>query len=63
VRVISRLFFTAPDGLEVVAVEVKGVFSRVVVIQNDLDDFVVAEDEGVGVDAVDAGVGRVGACG
>ena len=34
-------------------------FSRIVVVQDNLDDFVVTKDEGVGVGPVDDGVGAV----
>jgi hypothetical protein len=42
--------------LEVVAVEMEGVFAGVVIVDDDLDDFALLKDEGVGVCAVD---GRV----
>ena len=35
------------------AVQVEGVFARVVVVEDDFDDLVLGEDEGVGVGAVD----------
>ena len=38
------------------AVEMEGVFACVVVVEDYLYDFVVLEDVGVGVDAVDGGV-------
>lgn len=38
-------------------------FSRVVVVEDDFDDFVCGEDELVGVGAVDGGICGVGACG
>lgn len=36
--------------------EVEGVFAGVVVVEDDFDDLVLAEDEGVGVGTVDDGV-------
>lgn len=53
----------AVDYLEGVAVEMEGVFSGIVVVEDDFDDLVVAEDELVGVRAVYGGVGGVGAGG
>lgn len=38
--------------------EVEGVFAWVVVVEDDLDNLVFAEDEGVGVGTVDDGVYR-----
>ena len=61
--VVSRFFLGADDGLEVVAVEVEGVFAWVVVVEDDLDDLVLLEDEGVGVGGVDGGVEGGGAGG
>ncbi len=51
----------AGDGLEGVAVEVEGVFAFVGVVEDDVDDGAAGEDEGVGVGAVDGGVGGCGA--
>lgn len=53
----------AVDDLKRVAVEMEGMFSRVVIVEDDLDDLVVAEDELIGMGAVDEGVGCVGAGG
>ena len=47
----------APDGLEGVPVQVERVLTRVVVVDDDVDDLVLREDEGVRELAVDAGVG------
>lgn len=46
-----------PEDLEVVPVEVEGVAARVDVVDDDVDDLVLLEDEGVGVLAVHSGVG------
>lgn len=53
----------ADEGLEGVAVEVEGVFAGVGVVEDDVDDLVFGEDEGVGVYAVDGGVVGGGAGG
>ena len=59
--VVSCVFGGADDGLEGVPVEMEGVFAGVGVVEDDVDDLVLGEDEGVGVDAVDGGVGGCGA--
>ena len=59
--VVAGEFVRAGDGLEGVAVEVEGVFAGVFVVEDDVDDLVFGEDEGVGVGAVDGGVGGGGA--
>lgn len=50
--IVSRVFVAPQDGLEVVAVQVERVLARVVVVEHDLDDLVVAQHERVGVLAV-----------
>lgn len=62
-EVVSGVFVGTHDDLEAVAVEVKGVLARVCIVEDDFDDFVLLENEGVGVDAIDCGVGGVGAGG
>lgn len=47
----------ADDCLEGVAVEVEGMTAGVIVVEDDFDDLVFLENESVGVDAVDGGVG------
>ena len=59
--VVAGFLLGADDGLEVVAVEVEGVLARVVVVEDDFDDLVLLEDEGVGVGGVDGGVEGGGA--
>ena len=59
--VVAGVRGRADDGLEVVAVQVEGVFAWVVVVEDDFDGLVFGEDEGVGVGAVD--VGDVCGCG
>ena len=49
VDIRTGLFGGADDGLESVAVEMEGVFAGVEVVEDDLDDLVLFEDEGVGV--------------
>ena len=49
--------------MERVAVEVERVFPRVVIVEDDFDDFVVCEDELIRVCTVDEGVSGVGASG
>ena len=45
-RVVETcVVFAAVDDLEGVAVEMEGVLSGVVVVEDDLDDLIVAEDE------------------
>jgi len=55
-------FGGAVDELEGVAVEVEGVFARVVVVEDELYGLVLLEDEGVRVGAVNCDVvgGRAG---
>ena len=53
----------ASDHLELVAVQVKGVATVVEVIEADLHDGIVPEDIWVAIDAVDDGVGGIGAGG
>ena len=53
----TGVFGGAGDDLEVVAVEMHGVAAGVVVVDDDFDDLVGFGDEGVGVGAVDKGVG------
>lgn len=40
------------------AVKVEGMFASVVVVEDDLDDLILAEDEGIGIGTVDEGVYR-----
>lgn len=42
--------------------KVEGMFAWVVVVEDDLDDLILAEDEGIGVGTVDDGIhrGRLG---
>lgn len=61
--VVAGVFFATGDELEGVAVEMEGVLSGVVVVEDDFDDLVGAQDEGVGVDAIDGWVGGIGAGG
>lgn len=45
----ARLFRTAVEHLEVVAVKMEGMLSWIVAVQHDLDDLIVWQDEGVRV--------------
>ena len=54
-----RVVVGAPDGLEVVPVQVEGVLARVEVVDDDVDDLVLLQDERVRVGAVDGWVGGV----
>lgn len=57
-RVVEASIVVGPsDHLEVVCVQVERMFSVVIIVDNQLDDFAVVEHEGIAVDAVDAGVG------
>ena len=56
-RVDAGVFGGAGDDLEVVAVQVHGVPAGVEVVDDDFDDFVGFEDEGVAVGPVHNGVG------
>lgn len=61
--VVAAVVVAAGDGLEGVTVEVEGVSACVVVVDDDVDDVVFLQDEGVGVGAVDVGVGcRLAGC-
>lgn len=55
--VVTRIVVSAHDGLEGVAVQMERVFSRVLVVEHDLDHLVVAQHVRVGVGTVH---GRVG---
>lgn len=55
--VVTHIISTSSYSLEVVAMEMEGVLSSVVVVQHNLDDLVLFEDEGVGVASVDDHVG------
>lgn len=57
VGVVAGAIGRTHDCLEDVAVEMEGVAAGVVVVEDDFNDFVFLEDEGVGVDAVDGGIG------
>ena len=57
--VVAAVLLAASDGLEVVAMEVEGMFAWVVVVQDDLNDLVVGEYKGICVDAIDGWVGGV----
>ena len=59
----AGIFRGADHGLEVVAVEVEGMFARVVAVDNDFDDLAFLEDEGVGRTAVDVRIVDKGARG
>lgn len=59
----SCFFGAAVDRLEDVAVQVERVLSWVVIVEDDFDDLVMAEDELVRVRAVDCGVGCIRAGG
>lgn len=49
------------DNLDMMTVEVERVGVGVDIVDHDLDDFVVLQDEGVGVDSVDGGILSVAA--
>lgn len=51
--IVSGVGLRAHDGLEVVAVEMEGVFTRVFIVDDYFDGLAFLEDEGVGVGAVD----------
>ena len=54
--VVASVVVAARYGLESVAVEMEGVFAGVVVVDDDIDNVVLFQDEGVCVGAVDVGV-------
>ncbi len=54
--VLACIFVRANGGLKRVAVEVKRMSARVIVVENDLNNGIVFEDVGIRVDAVDGGV-------
>lgn len=56
VGVVAGVVGGAHDGLEDVAVEVEGMAAAVVVVEDDFDNFVSLQDEGIRVDAVDGAV-------
>ena len=58
---VTGILLGARNGLESVAVEVERVAAFVVVVEDDFNDVVLFEDEGVGVGAVDDGIGGEGA--
>ena len=59
----AGIFRGAGHGLEVVAMEVEGMFARVVAIDNDFDHLILLKDEGVGRTAIDVRVVDKGARG
>ena len=60
--IIAGVVGGAGYGLEGVAVQVERVTAGVVVVEDDIDDLVAFEDEGVGVGGVDGGIGGILAC-
>ena len=56
-NVFPGLFIAASYGLEGVAVEMEGMFSWVVAVEDDVDYLALFKDERVGVFGVDAGIG------
>lgn len=56
VAVVAGVVGRAHDCLEGVAVEVKGMSTAVLVVEDDFDHFVSLQDEGIRVDAVNGGV-------
>ena len=60
--VVIAILLAADHALEIVAVEMEGVFTWVVVVEDDFDDFVMLENEGVGIDAIDCWVAGLRAC-
>ena len=57
--IIPAVVVRAGYGLEGVAVQVEGVTAGVVVVDDDVDDLVAFEDEGVGIGGVDGGIGGI----
>ena len=49
VDISTSLFGRADDCLESVAVEMEGMFTRVVIVEDNLDDLVLFEYEGISV--------------
>ena len=56
---VSSVVVTTSNGLEGVAVEMERVFAGVVIVHHQLDGFVVVQDKGIGVDAIDCADGGV----
>ena len=54
--IATSFFVGAYQGLERMAVQVKGVFAWIQVVEDNFDDLAFLEYEGVGVAAVDRGV-------
>lgn len=50
------IVIAARDDLESMSVEMERMLAWIVIVDNDLDDFVGCEDEGIGVRSVDHGV-------
>lgn len=62
VRVVdSSIVLTSGNKLEGMAVKMERMLARVVVVEDDLDDFVLPKDKGVGVASVNNWIGGVGA--
>ena len=60
---IPAIVVTTRNGLENMPMQMERMFSRVLVIDHDLDDFVVLEHVGVRVDTIDFCVGgQVASC-
>jgi hypothetical protein len=51
---MSRIIGAAGDNLETVAVEVKRVFSCVAVVQDNINNFTLFENKGMGVSTIDS---------
>ena len=62
VRVKACVVIRTNDSLECMAVEMEGMFARVVVVDDDFDDIVLLEDKGIGVGAVNVGVLSANPC-
>lgn len=63
VGIVACVFVGADNGLEVVAVEMERVFAGIVAVEDDFDNLVFLENEGVGVAPVDGNISCGVTCG
>lgn len=55
----AGLLLRASHCLESVAVQMEGMLAGIIIVQNDLDNLILAQDERIRVGAIDDGVGSV----
>jgi hypothetical protein len=56
---VACVFFTAMNDLEVLAVQMEGMSSRVIVVEDDFHNLAVFEDKGICVGSVNGWIGSI----